>query len=62
MCFWEWTLQLFSRLNKHFAPNHHFASIIGYFLFISRLIMQICCGHVNHGVIILYHIGHFERK
>lgn len=29
MCFWEWTLQLYSRLEKHFVPNHHFASVFG---------------------------------
>ena len=33
MCFSEWTLQLFNRLEKRFVPNHVFASAFGNFLF-----------------------------
>jgi hypothetical protein len=29
MCFLEWIVELFSRLEKHFVPNHHVASVFG---------------------------------
>jgi len=46
MCFWEWTLQLFSRLEMHFVPNHYFASVFGdiliYFPLENANMLRLC--------------------
>jgi hypothetical protein len=46
MCFFEWILQLFGRLKKHFVPIHPFAWVFGnlllYFPLDNANMLRLC--------------------